>query len=417
VDVDEFSLGFGPILASRQWGKTLYSIRAVPLGGFCKPKGGDLSGETADKMYEKPPEPGEFLFASWWKRIFIFLAGPGMNYFSAFALFFVLFAVVGEMTPKAEPVLGFVPPKSFAEQAGLHRGDRLTQVEGEPVQNLYKGVDDISDKMSKNPSQGVVVTVERDGQSFKSKLQGDISKPDADLGIYPQSPSAIGAVAFSSPARKAGLKEGDVILSVNGQKAGDWGELHYLIEGSPSDEVHLEVSRDGKNYPIILKRIYDGMGKHIGITQVDQKYDVRKMGVTEAFAAALHKTADMTQLIVKSLGQLVTGKISLMDNLSGPVTIMRLMYQRASQGWDELFGIVAFISLSLCLMNLLPIPVVDGGQIVLCFIEGLKRKPVPVKIQMVYQQIGFFLVIGLMGLAVFNDLWSIFLEKFHSQIH
>src|ERR1041384_1879533 len=136
VDVEEFALGFGPLLFSRKWGKTLYSVRAFPLGGFCKPKGGDLSGETAEKMYEKPPEPGEFLFAPWWKRIFIFLAGPGMNYLSAFTLIFLLFWAIGEKTPVEEPVLGFITPHSFAEQAGLRKGDRVLKVGETSIQNL-----------------------------------------------------------------------------------------------------------------------------------------------------------------------------------------------------------------------------------------------------------------------------------------
>src|ERR1035441_9413971 len=135
VDVDEFALGFGNTLVSRKWGKTLYSIRAFPLGGFCKPRGGDLSGQTAEEMYAKPPEPGEFLYASWWKRVVIFLAGPGMNFLSAIVIVFLLFVVLGEPVSTEKPLLGFVPPGSLAEKAGLQRGDRILKVDGKETQS------------------------------------------------------------------------------------------------------------------------------------------------------------------------------------------------------------------------------------------------------------------------------------------
>jgi regulator of sigma E protease len=140
------------------------------------------------------------------------------------------------------------------------------------------------------------------------------------------------------------------------------------------------------------------------------------MGPIEAFGTAATRTEEFTSLFLGSLWKLATGKISLKDNIAGPVTIMRTMYQKAAQSSIEFLSTVAFISLVLCLMNLLPIPVVDGGQIVLCVIEGIKRSPVPIKLQTIYQQIGFVFIVLLMGLAVFNDVWSLILEKLHSQI-
>ncbi len=418
VEVEEFALGFGPLLTSRKWGKTLYSIRAFPLGGFCKPQGGDLSGESAEKMYEKPPEPGDFLNAAWWKRIFIFLAGPGMNFVSAFCLYFLLFWVIGDKVPMEKPILGFIPPHSAAEIAGMKKGDRLLKVNGESYQNLYRAVEDILDKLEKKPEAGVSLTLEREGKTFDCTLSGDLKKKDFELGIFQSLPPVIGMVPFSSPARKAGLMEGDVIVSVDGQNVSEWGEISYNIHHSKTDEIHLQVSRQGKSYPVVLKKVFDGMDKHIGISPSDSmEYDSRKMGAMEAFGAAGTKIAGTTLLYADALWEMVVGKISLKDNIGGPVTIMRVMYQKASLGWQEFFNIIAFISLVLCIMNLLPIPVVDGGQIVLCLVEGIKRKAVSVRVQMVYQQVGLFLVIGLMVLAVVMDFWSLYLEKFHNQFH
>jgi regulator of sigma E protease len=418
VDVEEFALGFGPTLFARKWGKTLYSLRAIPLGGFCKPQGGDLSGQSAEEMYAQAPKPGDFLFASWWKRVFIFLAGPGMNLLSAFVILFLLFWIVGDKAPMEKPVLGYVTPNSVAQAAGLKKGDRLVQVEGQVYVNLVRAREAVYEKMLKSPDSGVLLVLERSGKTFERVVKGDLKDPKFDLGLYSSIPPVIGSVPFSSPARKAGLREGDVVLGVNGKKVTEWTELTYLIRNSPTDEIKLDIGRGGKSHPVALKKVYDGLGKHIGISPADAaEYDVQSISASDAFVGAGRKIVETTVLYVTTLGKMFTGKVSLKDTIGGPVTIMRFMYQRASKGWVDFFNIVAFISLILCIMNLLPIPVVDGGQIVLCVVEGIKRGPVPVKIQMVYQQVGFILVLGLMGLAIFMDFWSYFLEKFRSQIH
>jgi regulator of sigma E protease len=418
VEVDEFAIGFGPTLASRKWGKTLYSLRTLPLGGFCKPKGGDLSGETAEKMYEKPAEPGEFLYAAWWKRVFIFLAGPGMNFISAFVICFLFFWIVGDKAPMEKPYLGFVPPHSAAHEAGLQKGDHLLKVDGEPYLNLYRADEAILEKLDKNPNQGVVLTLERNGKNFESTLKGDLKNPDFNLGIGESLSTILGDVPFSSPARKAGLMAGDVVLSVNGQKVSEWAELTYIIHSSTTDEIKLLVSRGGKTYPVSVTKVYNGMGKFIGISPPEEReFDPKKMSMTEAFTAASNKITNIVLLNGRGLWEMITGKVSLKDNIGGPVTIMRFMYQSATMGLAQFVNIVAYISLILCIMNLLPIPVVDGGQIVLCLIEGIKRKAVPVKIQMVYQQLGFIFVVGLMLFAVAMDFWNLYLEKFHNQIH
>lgn len=418
VDVEEFAIGFGPTLFSRKWGKTLYSVRAVPLGGFCKPQGGDLSGQSAEEMYAQAPKPGDFLFASWWKRVVIFLAGPGMNLLSAFAILFFLFWIVGDKAPMEKTVLGYISPGSLAEKAGLKKGDQVLKVEGQAFTNLVRAREAVYEKMEKAPGADVVLTIERSGKSFERALKGSLKDPDMDLGLYSSIPPIIGPVPFSSPARKGGLREGDVVLGVNGTKVTEWMEATYLIHHSPTDEVKLEIGRDGKSYPVMLKKIYDGLGMHIGLSPADAtEFDARPIGAGTACVEAGRKIVSTTVLYVTTLGKMFTGKVSLKDTIGGPVTIMRFMYQRASKGWVDFFNIVAFISLILCIMNLLPLGIVDGGQIVLCLIEGIKRGPVPVKVQMVYQQVGFFLVIGLMGLAVFMDFWSYFLEKFRSQIH
>ncbi|HVM33566.1 MAG TPA: RIP metalloprotease RseP [bacterium] len=416
VRVERFAIGFGPTLFAKKWGDTEYALLAIPLGGYCKPAGGDLSDTSTEKMYERAPEPGEFLYAAWWKRVLIALAGPAMNYLSAFLLMFVIL-MAGEQIPVESPVLGFVPPGSFAAQAGVKKNDVLLSIDGQDVKNLYTDEDTIYNDLSKNPSQAVTLALARGQKTLTVLVSGDLKKPGADLGLNSLTEPVIGTVPLGTPARKAGLLPGDRVLSINGRKVSDWNEVAYRIHTAPSDDVSLLVSRGGQSYPVTLTRIYNGLYKAIGIAPVDPTtFTIKRLGPAEAFTTSASRIGAMTALYLDSLGKLFTGKISLKDNLSGPVSIMRTMYQKAAQGWIEFLSMVCFISLVLGVMNLLPIPVLDGGQIVIFLVEGIKRGPVPVRWQTLYQNVGFVFIVALMALAVFNDVWGLILEKFHSQI-
>ncbi|HET9870279.1 MAG TPA: RIP metalloprotease RseP, partial [bacterium] len=398
VRVERFAIGFGPTIFAKKWGDTEYALLAIPLGGYCKPMGGDLSDSSAGQMYQAPPKPGEFLYAPWWKRVFIALAGPGMNYLSAFVIMFAIL-VAGEQVPIEKPLLGFVPPKSLAAQAGIRKNDLLVKIDGQDVTNLFTDEDKIYESLEKDPAQAVTLTLRRGAKTLQTTVQGDLKAKDADLGISSLTEPVIGTVPLGTPARKAGLLPGDRVLSVDGKTVGDWNELAYRIRSAPSDAIALKVSRGGKSYPVTLDRVYNGLYKAIGIAAPEPTaYEIKRLGPLQALGSSAERIQAMTVLYLQSLGKLFTGKLSLRDNLSGPITIMRTMYQKAAQGWIEFASMVCFISLVLCLMNLLPIPVLDGGQIVIFLVEGIKRGPVPVRWQALYQQVGFAFVILLMVL-------------------
>lgn len=370
-------------------------------------------------MYEKTPEPGEFLYASWWKRVVIFLAGPAMNFFSAVVFLFILL-LMGIKTPVEEPVLGFVQPQSLAYQCGFQKGDRLLKADGKDIKNLYTDLDSVYERFSKDPRSTAILTVDRAGKTLQLTLKNTSKNPNAEIGFYSYSPSVIGSVALMTPARKAGLKDNDKVLNVNGQKVSEWNELAYYIHTAPSDPVNLLILRGDRTLQFSINRVESGMSRNkaIGISPLDSgKYDIQKVGVDEAFVGAWQRAAGFSVMYLDLLGKMVTGKISLKDNIGGPISIMRVMYQKASEGWDEFISMVATISLILCLMNLLPfLGVVDGGQVVLCLVEGVIRKPVSVKFQDIYQKIGFALVFTLILFAVGNDIWGWILEKVHSQV-
>lgn len=437
VEVKEFAIGFFTKLYSRKWGKTEYSIRALPLGGFCSFKGGDISGESPEKMYEKPPEPGDFLYAAWWKRILISVAGPGMNFLSALLIVTMLFLVKGEIIPVEKPLLGFVPPGSLAEKAGLRKGDLLLTVNGKEITNLLTAYDDLFPDYGKS----AFVTLQRKGTTIQAIIErppkpmnewatiGPFhrflaafgfgpSPKEPDLGILGAKKTVLGQVLLGNPARNAGLLDGDEITAINGQKVSDWSQLAYLIRNIQTDPLQVEFLRDHKTHIVSIHRIFTGDYMAIGIQPAPFPLDqeaVKKVSPYQALVDSSVFTVGKCKQLAGGIWMLVTGKISLRNSVAGPVTIMRLMYHQASN-WDDFFTMVAVISLVLFLMNLLPIPVVDGGQIVLFFIEGIKRSPVSVKLQIIYQQVGLALVGGLMILAFFNDFKNIFLE-FHNHIH
>jgi regulator of sigma E protease len=409
IRVERFAIGFGPTLWSKKIGDTEYALQSVPLGGYCKPAGGDLSGESAEKMYEKPAEPGEFLWVSWWKRALVFLAGPTMNYLSAVVLIAAAL-MIGDRIPVENPILGYVPPKSLAASCGLKADDTIEKVDGKAV-TAFSDLEPLYDKFSTEKDSTALLMVHRGDKSFPVTFSGRLEKVNPSLGLFPKTPPVIGSVALMTPARKAGVEEGDKVLSVNGTSVSEWHELAFLIRGANTDAVTLQLERKGQMFPVSLLRVDNGLYKAIGISPTDSgHYEFKRLGFVDAWQASFRVTINMSGSFITSLGKLVTGRISLKDNIAGPVTIVRTMYQKATQGGVEFMNTVAFISLILCLMNLLPIPVVDGGQIVLCGLEGIRRKPMSIKFQLTYQQIGFFFVVALMVLAVFNDCWGLIME-------
>lgn len=416
VRVERFAIGFGPKIWACRIGDTEYALLAVPLGGYCKPAGGDLSTDPAEKVGAAPPKPGEFLYASWWRRVLIFLAGPSMNFLSAvLILAFVVFW--GERIPVEEAVLGFVPPGSLAEKAGLRPGDRLVSVSGRPVKNLYTDLEPLYEGLLAAPEQGVAVVLQRDGRKIERTVRGNPAEPGVSLGLNARIPPVLGAVHLMSPARKAGLRKGDRVLSVNDVAVSEWAEVAWHIRRAESDPIRLVVERGGEEYPVSVNRVFNGIQRAIGISPVDSEvFEVRREGPLSALASGWRRAVAFSAFFGESLAKLVTGKIPIRDNLAGPFTIVRTLYEKAEQDLREFCNTVAVISLILCWMNLLPIPVVDGGQVVLCLAEAARRGPVPVKWQVRYQQVGFALILLLMGIAVFNDVWGLIAEKMKSQI-
>lgn len=416
VGVEEYCLFFPPRIASKKFGNTLYSIGAIPLGGFCKPQGGDLSGQSAEEINSHAPQPGDYMAAAWWRRILILLAGPMMNFISAFVIVTLVYMALGEPYFDQKPLLGFVPPASLAAQAGLQKGDMVLKVDGKDIATFEDLEGDL-------PGYGksCLLTVQRGNKTFDAKFaippkSADPKATEPEVGINDTTPAVVGEAIVGQPARNAGVQDGDQVLAVNGQKPADWGELSFMIRNAAKDPLQMEIQRGDKTYNLSIHRVFTGdyMAVGIGKKMEDEKY--KRVSVVEAVKDGVDFTSMQCLAMMKGIGNLVLAKTSLKDSVAGPITIMRMMYNRATEKIEDFLALVSSISLMLFLMNLLPIPLVDGGQIVLCLIEGVKRNPVSLRLQMVYQQVGFFLIIALFALAFFNDFKNIFLE-IHNHLH
>jgi len=402
VGVEKFSLGFGPRLVGIKRGETEYRISALPLGGYVKmvgeAPGEDVSPELAAKSFTHKPV---------WKRAAIVASGPAMNLILAIVLLPVIF-MIGIQVPaylEKPAEVGYVVPDEPAAKAGLTSGDTVVSVDGKPVRNW----EDLLTQLAMNPSKNVALEVTRDGQSIKTSITPDTSDETGAGygGMYPPMKPLIGDVAPGYPAKEAGLKGGDLILAINGARITHWAQLENAIHKDGGSKKLL-VERDGKEltFEVLPKYNEEAKVHLIGISrQEDLVY--RQYGFTESITKGVASGIDMTGKLFVVIKGLVLGDYSL-KTLGGPIMIAQVAGKAAESGLADLLSLVAFLSLQLGIINLFPIPVLDGGHIVFFGLEAIKGKPLSEKFMTVAQQVGIALLIGLMVLVTWNDLARIF---------
>ncbi len=402
VRVEVFSIGFGPALLSKRVGETLYQVAAVPLGGYVK-----LYGEE-----KKVEDPKAFSSKPNWQKILIAFGGPLFNILlTIFLLTVVYFAGVEVPSyTKEPPVVGSVEEKSWAHRIGIKPGDRIVRIGDVEV----KRWEDIRKAILKNTlekREKLPVVVERNGSTLT--LIGEtpqLEREDEALGINPPLEPVIGRVfeklpgVGPSPAHQVGLKPGDRILKINGIPVNSWYEAVKLIRGSNGSAVRLTIEREGKVLEKEVVPAVDPRTKHpvLGIAPMVRTVK-ESHPLPEAFGLALERTRELFLLTFKVLGGLITGAVSI-KTLGGPIAIAQFAGQAAQSGIIPYLSSMAFISLQLGIFNLLPLPVLDGGLILLFLIEALRRRPLPEKFKEYWQKVGFALIISLMAFVVINDL-------------
>lgn len=417
VKILRFSIGFGKPIWMRKRGpdQTEWAIGSLPLGGYVRML------DVQDEEFRHEDLPRTFSRQNVWKRIAIVLAGPAANFLLAWLIYWVLL-VVG--TPDLRPLVAAPVAGTPAAMAGLREGDLVLSVDGEAVQTwnelrfrlLRKAVDG---------GEVALATEDASGAKGRTVLSlASLTKDDLDrdffnklgLAFYriPQAP-ILGRVEAGGVADKAGLRVGDRVRSINGQPISRWEDMARTIAARPGQVLNLIVERHGQSLEVAVTP---------AAVQVDKNTNVGRIGVAappvdpallerltttvrsdpfSALGGAVGKVWDMSAFSLSMMGKMVTGQLSW-KHLSGPISIADYAGQSVRQGPLVYLGFLALISVSIGVLNLLPVPVLDGGQLVYYLVEVFKGSPVPQRIIEAGQQVGLVLLLGLTAFAFYNDI-------------
>jgi regulator of sigma E protease len=402
VRVEVFSIGFGKRLLGFTRGDTDYRISAIPLGGYVK-----MSGENP--MDDRTGDPGEFLSHPRWQRFIVAIAGPTMNIMLAIVLLTAVYMVHYEYLAVAdEPAdIGWVNPNTPAEKAGVQIGDRIVRVDG--IENPTWEQVEIKDDLS--PNQPLDFGILRDGKVIDKVLVPEPIGPNqyGDMGWAAKEPNVtLTLVEPGMPAAKAGNKVGDQVLSANGKDIPHLAALIQMLSHTKDQPLNLVVLRNGEKMSFTLKPVLDpgGAGQEpayrIGIASRPTK--VIKLSFSQALQRSLSDNKKSSFLILELLQKMVQRKVS-MRQVDGPIGIGSAVGAAAREdGWAPLLGITAAISLNLGIMNLLPIPILDGGVILLLLIEGLMQKEISLSIKERIYQAAFVFLVLFAVMVIYNDL-------------
>ena len=392
VRVLTFSLGFGKRLFGFKRGETDYRVALFPLGGYVQ-LGGEEPGDSSD-------DPREFVNKPRWQRIVVYLAGPAMNAVLSVLLIAVVFmmgSAVGALRD-VPPVVGVVVEDSPAAAAGLEPGDRIELVDGKPVSRW----DDVNFALLTSPGRAVELTLERDGRSVNATVVPDVVPryEFGEAGVFPQLRPRISQVLEDGPAAAAGFQLGDELLSVDGRSVSSDRDFIEQIQARAEQTTSVEVMRDGRLETLtVTPRSENGTGKVGVVIGYYQRY-----GPVEALGASVQHNIDIVRQTFAALSKIVTGRLAAKSALSGPIEIAALSGAAARSGFKVLLYLMGVISISIGILNLLPIPILDGGQITILLYESLRRRDLSIKVKQRIQNVGFALVVLLMVMVLYFDL-------------
>ncbi|WP_426141314.1 sigma E protease regulator RseP [Pseudomonas sp. DWP3-1-2] len=414
VKVLRFSVGFGtPLVRWHDRQGTEFVVAAIPLGGYVKmldEREGDVPPELADQAFNRKTV---------YQRIAIVIAGPAANFLLAIVFFWAL-AMLGSQ--QVRPVIGAVEPGSIAQQAGLSAGQEIVGVDGEPTTGwsavnlqLVRRLGESGTIELKVREQGSTVDSSRQ-LTLHNWLKG-AAEPDPikSLGIRPWRPALPPVLAEldpKGPAQAAGLKTGDRLLALDGQPLTEWQQVVDRVRERPEAKITVRVERDGTQMDVPLTLAARGEGKEAtgylgaGVKGIDWPPEMLRevsYGPIAAVGEGARRTWTMSVLTLDSLKKMLFGELSV-KNLSGPITIAKVAGASAQSGMGDFLNFLAYLSISLGVLNLLPIPVLDGGHLLFYLIEWARGRPLSEKVQGWGVQIGISLVVGVMLLALVNDL-------------
>ena len=398
VRVLKFSLGFGPRLFGFTRGDTEYCVSAIPLGGYVK-----MAGENPDDP--RTGRPDEFLSKSKWQRFQVLVMGPAMN------LILAVVVMAGVLMRGAEipsyqskaPVVGQVLAGSPAEKSGIRIGDRVLSVAGHDVNTWEQFFIAIGTRASRETP----IVLLRDGRDVDVTVTPtpQTKYEIGDVGVLPDVHPHVASVLPGLPADKAGLKANDVILAVDGKPITFSRDLIDAITKKANVATTITIARDGARHDMRITPTLNGTKGWIGIN-IGEDVTTVKPGPIDAIGMSIQRNYDSAKLIFQTVGQLLTREASPRQ-LMGPLAIAQLSGESAQAGWIPLLSLMASISLNLGLLNLLPIPVLDGGHIFIMALEGLVRRDFSTRVKEKMFLAGFAVLLMLMVTVIYNDLTRI----------
>lgn len=390
IRVERFSLGFPPKAIGFQWGETEYCLSWIPFGGYVK-----VAGMADVGQEETTGEPWEFPSKPIWVRMAVIAAGPIMNFLFAFVAFLALLLFFGIDTYDTTVV---APEKdSLSARAGLQKGDRVVRVGDREVFNSH----DLFEALNAAAKEGAFVDVERNGRSKTVELP---PLPSGSYGLRIELLPKVGDVRSGMPAETIGLQEGDRIVSVAGTAVSSWQEMSTEIRRYPEREIELQWERTG----LLMSSLITPMARQEGDDTIGQigiglQVVSLKIPLGQSVVWATRKLFSDSFMIVGFLAELFQGERST-DELGGPLRIAQFAGEKAERGVKEFISFLAILSVHLGILNLLPIPVLDGGHLAFLALEGIMRRPLSLRKREVFQQVGLLLLLVIMVLVTFNDL-------------
>ncbi len=410
VKVLKFSVGFGKVIFSRT-GKqgTEFAIAAIPLGGYVKmldEREAEVAPELLDQAFNRK---------SVWQRMAIVIAGPLANILFAIFAYWLMF-VVG--VTQVKPIVGPVDAGSVAAQAGLMPQQEIIAVDGQETSSWQDVNYQLIKRLGETGTLDIQVKAGSHHELAITQWLSDAEEPNPlkALGFSPYRPTVppiLAELQDNMPAQQAGLKPGDVILAVDGQNIQNWLEFVVLVKANAGKALSLNVGRNDSTLDIDLipATRTDSNGKSMGFAGAMVKAPVLPEGFIRtrsydpftASVKAVEKTWDMTVVTVQSIGKMIQGLLSV-KNLSGPITIAKVASSQVQAGFEAFIGFLAYISIMLAVVNLLPIPVLDGGHFLFYIIEAVKGSPLSEKVQLMGMKLGMTLLLMVMVVAIFNDV-------------
>ena len=408
IRVLKFQLGFNPTVISFRRGDTEYGIGALPLGGYVKMAGDTEEEGTRDEHGRVVRQPDEFLAKTKWERFQVLIMGPAMNVLLALVLTSIVLYQGAEVPAYEDqpPIVGYTMPDSPAAKAGIVIGDRVMSVADHRVDTWEQFLIAIGTR----PNRELTLELLHDGQVVTKRVTPTVPPGQSrfevgDIGVLPNVHPHVRSVNPGEPAEKAGMKAGDVVVSVNGQPTIFSGQLRDAIAKHPEEQIEIKVLRDDQPLTLHATPAKRGTQGLLGISIGEQTKSI-KPGPLEAVRMSLNKNVEYAGLIGQTVWGLITRETSP-KQLMGPVAIAQMSGESAALGWVSLFSFMAMISLNLGLVNLLPIPVLDGGHIFIMALEGIARRDFSVRVKEKMLLAGFVVIMMLMVTVIYNDLTRI----------